>query len=121
MVAVQTDGGDALSTRCGVVDHPCLGEVGTVTGQTARDRHALGHTARETAREVGAVHVQAVRQHKHMAQRRIVQLPSELLADLVARLCLANLRRSRPQARMLELHRGGDHRVVDDRVADDLA
>ena len=121
MIAVQTGGGDALSTRCGVVDHPCLGEVGTIPGQAARDRHALTHAARETAREVGAVHIQAVRQHKHVAQRRIVQLPSKLLADLVARLCLGDFRGGGPQACLVERHCGGDHRVVDDRVADNLA
>ena len=103
MVAVQTDGGNALRARCG---------SSSITQVSAKsvpspDRPPVidtpsAHPARETAREVGAVHVQAVREHEHMAQRGIVQLPRELLADLVARLRLGNLRRGGPQARLLE-------------------
>ncbi len=121
MVAVQADGGDALSACCGVVDHPGLGKVGPVPGQTARDRNALGHTACKTSRQVGAVHVQAVREHEYVAQRGIVQPPCELLADRVARLRLGDARGGGPQAGLVERHCGGDHRVIDDRVADDLA
>ena len=120
-VAVQTDRCHALGARGIVGNDPSLGEVGSVSGKAASDRHAFRDAARETARQVGAIDVQAVRKYEHMAQRGVVQQLRELLADVVARLRLTNRSRGGPESRMFEVDTGGNHRVVDDHVAENLA
>ena len=65
--------------------------------------------------------MQAVRKHEHMAQRGVIQLLRELLADVVARLGLTNRSGGGTETRMFEVDNGGRHGVVDDHVAENLA
>ena len=111
----------ALGTHGVVGNDPSLCEVGSVSGKAASDRHAFRDAARETSRQVGAVDVQAVRKHEHMAQRGVVQQLCKFFADVIARLRLTNRRRGGAQSRMLEFDKSGSHRVVHDRVAENLA
>src|SRR5215471_19288910 len=55
-----------------------------------------------------------------MAQRGVVQLLCKFLADVVARLRLTNRSRGEPESRMFEVDMGGNHRVVDDHVTENL-